>query len=76
MLRNHFNECRLLYLPWCLSGFPGASVVKNLPANVGDMGLIPELERSAGEGFLPGVFLPGKSQKLRNRGRKQSDTTE
>ena len=33
--------------------FPGDSVVKNLPANAGDSGdviLIPELERSPGEG--------------------------
>ena len=30
---------------WTL-GFPGGSVVKNLPANVGDMGLIPGLGRS------------------------------
>ena len=27
-------------------GFPGGSVVKNLPANVGDTGLIPGLGRS------------------------------
>ena len=27
-------------------GFPGSSVVKNLPANTGDMGSIPGLERS------------------------------
>ena len=36
---------------WCL--LPGGSVVKNLPANAGDpgdSGLIPELERSPGEG--------------------------
>ena len=31
-------------------GFPGNSVVKNLPANVGEVGLIPGLERSFGEG--------------------------
>ena len=31
-------------------GFPGGSVVKNLPANIGDMGLIPGLGRSPGEG--------------------------
>ena len=62
--------------PYIISGFPGASVVKNLPANVGGVVLIPALERSAGEEFLPGVFLPGKSQRLRNRGRKESDTTE
>ena len=31
-------------------GFPGCSVVKNLPATVGDAGLIPGLGRSPGEG--------------------------
>ena len=31
-------------------GFPGSSVVKNPPANAGDMGLIPGLGRSSGEG--------------------------
>ena len=31
-------------------GFPGGSVVKNLPANAGDVRLIPELGRSPGEG--------------------------
>ena len=31
-------------------GFPGGSVVKNLPANEGDAGLIPESGRSPGEG--------------------------
>ena len=31
-------------------GFPGGSVVKNPPANAGDMGLIPGSERSPGEG--------------------------
>ena len=31
-------------------GFPCGSVVKNLPANAGDKGLIPELVRSHGEG--------------------------
>ena len=29
-----------------VQGIPDGSVVKNLPANVGDMGLIPDLERS------------------------------
>ena len=33
-----------------IGGFPGASVVKNLPAKAGDMGFIPELGRSPGEG--------------------------
>ena len=34
-------------------GFPGGTVIKNLPANAGDvedLGLIPGLERSPGEG--------------------------
>ena len=31
-------------------GFPGGSVVKNLPANAGDLGSIPGLGRSPGEG--------------------------
>ena len=30
--------------------FPGGSVVKNLPASVGDVGLISRLGRSPGEG--------------------------
>ena len=30
--------------------FPGSSVVKNSPANAGDMGLIPRLGRSPGVG--------------------------
>ena len=30
--------------------FPGGSLAKNLPASAGDIGLIPELERSPGEG--------------------------
>ena len=40
-----------VYVSLCVCGrFPGGSVVKNLPANAGDVGLIPELERSPGEG--------------------------
>ena len=34
-----------------LIGFPGGSVVKNLPANAGDMGLIPGSGRSPEEGM-------------------------
>ena len=33
-----------------MEGFPGGSVVKNLPASAGYMGLIPESRRSPGEG--------------------------
>ena len=32
-----------------VTGLPGGSVVKTLPANAGDLGLIPWLGRSAGE---------------------------
>ena len=31
-------------------GFPGGSVIKNLPANAGDLGSIPGSGRSPGEG--------------------------
>ena len=31
-------------------GFPGGSMVKHLPTNAGDAGLIPGLGRSTGEG--------------------------
>ena len=33
-----------------LLGFPGGSVIKNLPAEAGDLGLIPGSGRSPGEG--------------------------
>ena len=35
---------------YCQLGFPGGSEVKNLPANAGDVGLIPGSGRSPGEG--------------------------
>ena len=34
---------------WLVRGFPGDSVVKNMPANKGDASLIPGLGRSPGE---------------------------
>ena len=37
-------------MPFEVLGFPGHSVVKNLPANGGDTSLIPGLRRSPGEG--------------------------
>ena len=39
-----------LYTGVMLLGFPGGSVVKNSPANSGDMGLITGPARSPGEG--------------------------
>ena len=44
------------------SGFPGGSVVKNPPANAGDMGLIPDLGRShvprSNEAHVPQLLKP------------------
>ena len=52
-------------------GFPGGTVIKNLPANAGDTGdasLIPVLGRSpgVGNGNPTPVFLPGKFHGQRN----------
>ena len=44
-------------------GFPGDSVVKNLPTNAGYMGSIPELGRSL-EGEHSNSFQPGGLQSL------------
>ena len=41
-----FNRAALL----TLSGFPGGSGVKSLPANAGDVGSVPGLGKSSGEG--------------------------
>ena len=55
-------------------GFPGGSVVKNLPINAGDLGLIPGLGRSPGEEMathssvlaweIPWTEEPGRLQSL------------
>ena len=34
----------------CIPGFPGGLALENPPANAGDVGLIPALGRSPGEG--------------------------
>ena len=39
-----------LMKPESIPGFPGSSVVKNMPANIGDTGLIPKSGRTPGEG--------------------------
>ena len=60
---------------WCAVGLPGASMVKNPPANEGEKGSIPGSGMSPGEGHgnpIP-VFLPGKSHGQRSQpGRLQS----
>ena len=52
--RIYVNKCICIYFKKLLiftkTGFPGSSVVKNLPANAGDTGSIPGLGRSHGEG--------------------------
>ena len=78
---SHFNS--LSGRP-ILGGFPGGSVVKNLPDIAGDVGLIPESGRyfGKGNGNPLHVFLPGKSHGRKSlvdyspRGHKESDTTE
>ena len=48
-------------------GFPGGSVVKNLPANAEDAGLTPGSRRSPGRKWQPTpVFLPGKTHGQRS----------
>ena len=59
------NICTLLYI-----GFPGGSVVENLPANAGDTGLIPGSGRSSGEGNdNPSSILAWKSPWTEKPGR-------
>ena len=51
------------------SGCPGGSVVKNLPANAGDVGSIPESGRSPGGGHgnpLQYCLLSGKTHEQRS----------
>ena len=57
-------------------GFPGSSVMKNLPANTGDVGLIPGLGRFPWDRkWQPAsVFLPGKSHGRRSIGSQKSWT--
>ena len=68
-----------------MEGFPGGTVIKNLPAQAGDVGSIPGLERSSGGGHgnpLQYSFLPGESHGQSSlagyspRGHKELDTTE
>ena len=64
-------------------GFPGGSVVKNLPENAGEMGLIPGSGRSPGEGndnplqysFLGNSMGKGVWQATVHRVAKESEST-
>ena len=74
-----------LTLGWRTKGFPDGSDGKESPCNAGDLGIIPGLGRSPGEGNsrLPAaVFWPGESHGQRSLagyspwGRKEWDRTE
>ena len=64
-------------------GFPGGSVVKNLPANAGDSGSIPGSERFPGEGngnplqysFLENPMDRGAWRATVHGGHKELDMT-
>ena len=50
-LYHNFNTFAIIcILVQNKKGFPGGSAIKNLPANAGDVGSIPGLGRSSGEG--------------------------
>ena len=71
ILEVHFSfkyACYFVEFPIPCVGFPGGSVVKNLPANAGDLGSIPGSGRSPGEGNgnPVQVVLPGKSHGQRS----------
>ena len=58
-------------------GFPGGSVVKNLPAKAGDRGLIPGSVRSPVEGNGNPIFLPREFHGERSVwDRKELETTQ
>ena len=50
LLKNIVIRLNLLVPGENKRGFPGDSAIKNLPANAGDIGSIPGLGRSSGEG--------------------------
>ena len=64
-------------------GFPGGSVIQNLPPNAGEGGSIPRVERSPGEGngnplqysYLENPMDRGAWQATVLEVKKESDTT-
>ena len=80
--------CQVLGSMFCANcliswGFPGGSVVMNLPANAGDLGSIPGWGRSLGEGngnllqySCLGNPIDRSLAGYSPWGRKESDTTE
>ena len=75
-------EDRVTLFSWSVSyclGFPGGSAGKESACNAGDLGSIPGLGRSPGEGkgYPTPVFWPGEFHGLYSPwGHKESDMTE
>ena len=73
-----------MYLVLFLWGFPGGSVAKNQPSNIGNSGLIPGSGRSPGGrndnllqySCLENPLDGGAWQAIVHEGRKELDTTE
>ena len=88
IIYNIYLSLSIIYLSIIIYlGFPGGSVIKNLPVNAedaGDTGSIPGSERSPGGANSDPLqyFLPGKFRGQRSLagyspwGRKESDTTD
>ena len=77
------NEKSFADVQSSVEGFPGGSMVKNLPASARDLGSIPMSGRSLRRKWqLTQVFSPGKSHTQRSLAgycpwdHKESDTTE
>ena len=69
-------------MPLVVEAFPGGSVVKNLPAGIGDAGSVSDpgdpLEKEmAAHSSIPAWEIPGTEEPggLQSMGSKESDTT-
>ena len=62
--------------PVIYKGFPCGSVGKDSACNAGDLGSIPGLGRSLGEGNGYPIQYAGLENSMEYRGRKELDSTE
>ena len=82
-MQNHFFFFVQFTCAPQIRGFPGDTVVKNLPAYAGDEDSIPEWERSPSEGngsplqysYMKNPMDRGAWQATVHGGHKESDTT-
>ena len=58
---GNLEESNQVGFSWGKPDFPGGSDVKECACNAGDLGSIPGLGRSPGQGQPTQVFLPGES---------------